>query len=32
MRPTEESLVSKAKNKKWRASNKEQERSQDSDT
>ena len=32
MRPTEESLAIKAKNRKWRASRKEQERSQDSDT
>ena len=32
MRPTEESLAIKAKNRKWRASKKEQERPQDSDT
>ena len=32
MRPSEESLAIKAKNRKWRASRKEQERSQDSDT
>ena len=32
MRPAEESLAIKAKNRKWRASNKEQERPQDSDT
>ena len=32
MRPTEESLAIKAKNRKWRASRKEQERSQDPDT
>ena len=32
MRPTEESLAIKAKNRKWSASRKEQERSQDSAT
>ena len=32
MRPTEESLAIKAQNRKWRASKKEQERPQDSDT
>ena len=32
MRPTEESLAIKATNRKWRASKKEQERPQDSDT
>ena len=32
IRPTEESLAMKAKNRKWRASKKEQEWPQDSDT
>ena len=32
MRPTEEALVIKAKNRKWRTLKKEQERLQDSDT
>ena len=32
MRPSEESLATKAKNRKWRALKKEQERLQDSDT
>ena len=32
MRPTEESLAIKAKNRKWRVSKKEQERPQDCDT